>query len=41
MPFEIHPSPKKGRDGLNILYVRPKSSQKITMEYLDEYCAKH
>ena len=41
MPFEIHPSPKKAKDGRNILYVRPKSSQKISMEYLDDHCAKH
>ena len=30
MPFEIHPSPKKAKDGRNILYVRPRSNQKIT-----------
>ena len=41
MPFEIHPSPKKAKDGRNILYVRPRSSQKISMDYLDEYCAQH
>ena len=41
MPFEIHPSPKKGKDGKNILYVRPKSQQKISMEGIDAYCAKH
>ena len=41
MPFEIHPSPKKTKDGRNILYVRPRSSQKITMEQLDDYCAEN
>ena len=41
MPFEIHPSPKKAENGKNILYVRPRSRQKITMEQLDDYCAKH
>lgn len=41
MPFEIHPSPKKGKDGRNILYVRAKSQQKISMEGIDDYCAKH
>ena len=41
MPFEIHPSPMKGKDGKNILYVRPRSGQKISMEGLDDYCAQH
>lgn len=41
MPFEIHPSPKKAANGKNILYVRPRSRQKITMEQLDDYCANH
>ena len=41
MPFEIHPSPKKEENGKNILYVRPRSRQKITMEQLDDYCANH
>ena len=41
MPFEIHPSPKKADNGKNILYVRPRSRQKITMEQLDDYCANH
>lgn len=41
MPFEIHPSPKKAENGKNILYVRPRSRQKITMEQLDNYCANH
>lgn len=41
MPFEIHPSPKKAENGKNMLYVRPRSRQKITMEQLDDYCAKH
>ena len=41
MPFEIHPSPKKAANGKNILYVRPRSRHKITMEQLDDYCANH
>ena len=41
MPFEIHPSPKKAENGKNILYVRPRSRQKITMEQLDDHCANH
>jgi len=41
MPFEIHPSPMKGSDGRNIVYVRPQSGRKITMEQVDEYCAEY
>ncbi len=41
MPFEIHPSPKKAANGKNLLYVRPRCRQKITMEQLDDYCANH
>ena len=41
VPFEIHPSPMKGSDGRNIVYVRPQSGRKITMEQVDEYCAEY
>lgn len=39
--LEIHPSPMKGKDGKNLLYVRPRSGQKVTMRQLDDYCAQH
>jgi hypothetical protein len=39
MPFEIHPSPMKGKDGKNILYVRARSGRKVGMKELDDYCA--
>lgn len=38
--FELHPSPAKGEDGRNILYARPASGGKITMEQMDAHCAK-
>jgi len=41
MPFEIHTSPKEGRDGKKMLYVKPLSGRKVTMEELDDYCAQH
>lgn len=41
MPFEIHPSPIKGDDGKNIVYARPLSGRKVTMEEIDDYCARH
>jgi len=41
MPFEIHTTPRKGRDGKNMLYVKPLSGRKLTMKELDDYCAQH
>ncbi len=41
MPFEIHPTPMKGKDGKNILYVRPQSGLKISLEDIDDYCSRH
>lgn len=41
MPFEMHPTPAKGKDGKILYYPRPLSGQKITMKGLDEYCAKY
>lgn len=41
MPFEVFPSPMKGKDGKNIVYVRPKSGLKISFNEIDDYCAKH
>lgn len=40
MLFEVHPSPAKGKDGKNIVYVKPVSGQKITMRQLEEFCSK-
>ena len=31
MLFEIHPTPAKGKDGKNILYVRPVSGHELTI----------
>ncbi|MBQ6063527.1 MAG: hypothetical protein IJK42_05255 [Prevotella sp.] len=41
MPFELHPSPIKGKDGKNVLYAKPLSGKKVTMEEIDDYCARH
>ena len=38
MWYEVHPTPVKGEDGKNLVYVRPKSGQKLTMKQLEEYC---
>ena len=38
MWYEGHPTPVKGEDGKNLVYVRPKSGQKLTMKELEEKC---
>ncbi len=41
MRYEVHPSPAKGKDGKNIVYVKPVSGQKLDIKALDDYCARH
>lgn len=41
MKFEVHPSPVKGKDGKNIVYVRPAGRAKMSMDNLEEYCIKN
>ena len=40
MWYEVHPTPVKGDDGKNLLYVRPKSGLKLTMKELENYCER-
>lgn len=40
-PYEVHPTPMKGKDGKNIVYAKPKRGLKLSIEGLDDYCAKH
>ena len=40
MWYEVHPTPVKGEDGKNLVYVRPKSGLKLTMKELEEYCER-
>lgn len=40
MWYEVHPTPVKGEDGKNLLYVRPKSGLKLNMDQLEDYCEK-
>ena len=40
MWYEVHPTPVKGSDGRNLMYVRPKSGQKLTMRQLEDYCER-
>ena len=41
MWYEVHPTPVKGDDGRNLVYVRPKSGQKMTMRQLESYCERN
>ena len=41
MKFEVHPTPVKGKDGKNMVYVRPAGNLKMSIEALEEYCTKN
>lgn len=41
MWYEVHPTPAKGADGKNLVYVRPKSGLKMTFEELQDRCDKY
>ena len=43
MPFEVYPTPMKGKDGRNILFARPAGGRfkRITEEEIDNYVAKY
>ena len=38
--YEVHPTPVKGMDGKNLVYVRPQSGMKLTMDQLENYCER-
>lgn len=38
MPFEAHPSPMKDENGKNLLYVKPQSGLKMTLEDVEAWC---
>ena len=40
MVFEVHPTPVKGKDGRNMVYVRPAGGKKLSMRALEDYCDK-
>lgn len=40
MWYEVHPTPVKGGDGKNLVYVRPKSGMKLSMKQLEDYCER-
>lgn len=40
-PYEVHPTPMKGKDGRNIVYARPARGLKLDIEAIDGYCHEH
>lgn len=40
MLFEVHPTPAKGKDGKNIVYVRPAGNQKMSVKELEDFCCQ-
>ena len=43
MPYMVYTSPKKGKDGRNIVFVRPEGGPRMkrTAEQMDAYCTKY
>ena len=41
MLFEVHPTPVKGKDGKNIVYVRPALNYKMSMTDLEDFCNRN
>ena len=39
--FEIHPGPKKDKDGKPLLYVRPAKGYKKTVDDMEQFCTKY
>lgn len=37
-PYEVHPTPMKGKDGRNIVYAKPARGLKLSVEAVDSYC---
>ena len=41
MPFEVHPTPAKGKDGKNIVYAKPALWDKMTMSGVENFCSRN
>ena len=41
MLFEVHPTPVKGKDGKNLVYVRPAMRDKMSMTGLEDFCNRN
>ena len=41
MPFEVHPTPAKGKDGKNIVYAKPAMRDKLTMSGVEDFGSRY
>lgn len=41
LPYEVHPTPMKGKDGRNIVYAKPAKGLKLDIKAVDGYCHEH
>lgn len=41
IPYEVHPSPMKDKEGKALLYVRPRKRNKVSTENIDRFCHEH
>ena len=41
MLYEVHPTPAKGKDGRNIVYVKPASGMKLSLQAVEEFCSSN
>lgn len=41
MLYVVHPTPVKGKNGKNIVFVRPAEKHKITMRELEDFCCRN
>ena len=39
--FELHPRPTNGEDGKPLLYARPVSGRKLSVDFFDDLCFQH
>jgi hypothetical protein len=41
MLFEVHPTPAKGKDGKNIVYVKPACARKLSLQAVEDFCNRN
>lgn len=41
MLYEVHPTPAKGKDGKNIVYVKPVSGQRLSLQAVEDFCSRN
>lgn len=41
MLYEVYPTPAKGKDGKNIVYVKPASGRKLSLQAIEDFCSRN